>query len=551
MLIFYTFMLGLFCTLVQIPAISRLAISIGVLDKTDDRKIHRGEIPRLGGIAIFSSVFLAVLLFSSLDGKIRAYLTGGIIIFLVGLTDDLQGLTSRQKFIGEFIAATVTIVIGDLSITSIGNLFGSGELLLGQLSLPFTIVALVGVINAVNLIDGLDGLAGGITAIASLGFLVFAWLSGNLDLVYVLAALIGATLGFLKYNTHPAQIFMGDSGSLFLGYSLGFSAINLAVMDREHISPVIPLIVLALPIFDTIVVMIRRKRNGAHFFSPDKNHLHHRLLSLGFNHRQVVGLLYAVSYCLVIGAFFSYAVTESWLFLGLLVCLACGYLNLWLMEREYAELGSLRFFSIKFPSLKVARNSRLHRLYVLLSRIAKYLLVGIFCLTMSIPPVIKGNLAIISVLLIAMIWLVISMRTDQRSRFLYFIIYFSGAFVVYLMQHYTRGIVFAGVPVLTASSIAFGMLFLAVLALITIRGNPAVVISTPLEYLIIFLVISVPLLPEPFRQRYDLLMVSAKSVVLFIALKLVLKPTAYRNRKIILAALASLIVIIIRNLFSL
>ena len=154
LLIFYTFVLGLFTSLVQIPAISRLAVSIGILDEVDERKVHTGSIPRLGGFAIFFSVLLATILFGDIQRELRAYLAGGIIIFLTGLSDDLQALSPRQKFMGEFFASSVAIVLGGQSLTSLGNLFGYGEVSLGLFFLPFTIIALVGVINAVNLIDG-------------------------------------------------------------------------------------------------------------------------------------------------------------------------------------------------------------------------------------------------------------------------------------------------------------------------------------------------------------------------------------------------------------
>ena len=548
LLIFYTFVLALFTSLVLIPSISRLAVSIGILDEGDARKIHSGRVPRLGGFAIFFGVLLAALLFCTVDLVVKAYLAGGIIIFLTGLSDDLQGLTPLQKLGGELVAATVAVVIGGQSLHSLGNLFGFGEITLGALALPFTIVALVGVINAVNLIDGLDGLAGGMAAIASLGFLVLGGMAGNPSLMYIAASLLGATLGFLKFNTHPAQIFMGDSGSLFLGYSLGFCAVNLAVTGETDVSPVTPLILLALPIVDTIVVMAGRVRRGRRFFAPDTSHLHHRLLNLGFSHGVVVAGLYVVSYCFALAAVIFRAAPDHILFYGLLAVLAAGYVNLRLMEREQAKLGALKIFSLRLPYPKLYHNPRLHQLYISLLRCAKYLLVAVFILTMLIPPVIRGDIGIIAALLVSLFGVMLFIRTDRTTRFLHFAIYFNGAFVIYLMQNYTADVSIFGFPLVQVSDAVFGSLVVVALVLAAIRGNPGVVISTPLEYLIIFLVISVPLLPEPLLQQHDLLSVAGKSVILFLALKLVLKPRAHRNRKIILAALFSLLVITVRNL---
>jgi UDP-GlcNAc:undecaprenyl-phosphate/decaprenyl-phosphate GlcNAc-1-phosphate transferase len=551
LLVFFTFVLGLFTSLVLIAPISRLAVSIGILDQADGRKIHTGRIPRLGGIAIFFSVLLATILFSDVDQVMKAYLAGGIIIFLTGLSDDLQELSPRQKFLGELVAATVAIVIGGQALPSLGNLLGFGELSLGIFSLPFTIIALVGVINAVNLIDGLDGLAGGVTAIAVLGFLILAGLAGNSNLMYIAATLFGATLGFLKFNTHPAQIFMGDSGSLFLGYSLGFCAINLAVEGGGSVSPVTPLMVLALPIVDTIVVMAGRIRRGTRFSAPDNTHLHHRLLTLGFSHGVVVALLYSVSYCFALAAVIFRAAPDYLLFYALLAVLLLGYLNLLLMEREQARRGALKIFDLRLPYLKLYHNPRLLQMYTGLLRGSKYLLVAVFGLTMFIPPVIRGDIGIVAALLVALFVVMLSVRTDHKNRFLHFAIYFNGAFVIYLMQNYTGEVGLFGTPLYTISNVVFGLLFLVILVLAAIRANPTAVISTPLEYLIIFLVISVPLLPDQFQQQHHLLLVAGKSVILFVALKLVLKPWVHRNRKIILAALVSLLVIALRNLFSL
>ena len=551
LLLFYTFVLGLFTSLAQIPPISRLAVSIGILDKSDDRKVHSGGIPRLGGIAIFFSVLLATLLFSSVDQIIKAYLAGGIIIFLTGLSDDLQGLSPRQKFLGEFVAATVAIVLGGQGLTSLGDLLGFGEILLQSFSLPFTIVALVGVINAINLIDGLDGLAGGITAIASLGFLILAGLAGNHGLMYVTVALFGATIGFLKFNTHPAQIFMGDSGSLFLGYSLGFCAINLTVAGGGAVSPVTPLIILALPIVDTLVVVARRGVRGDRFLSPDKSHLHHRMLALGFSHRMVVVLLYVLAYGFALAAVIFRKMPDSALFYGLLATLVLGYVNLRLMERERQRYGALKLFSIKIPHPKLHHNPHLQRTYIWLLRIAKYLLVTIFALSMFIPPVIRGVYGVIAFFFIIFIGLMYVLRNALNNRIPLVTIYFIGAFFIYLMQNHMGNLTLFGVTLQSVSTAIFGLLFVVLMLMAAIRANPTAVLSTPLEYLIIFLVISVPLFPEPFRQQHQLLMVAGKSVILFVALKLVLKPRAYRNRKIILAALASLLVITLRNLLSL
>jgi UDP-GlcNAc:undecaprenyl-phosphate/decaprenyl-phosphate GlcNAc-1-phosphate transferase len=181
----------MFTSLVLIPTISRLAISIGIFDGTDDRKLHSGAIPRLGGIAIFFAVLLSTILFSEFDRHLRGFLAGAVVIFLTGLTDDLAQIPPRKKFIGELVAALIAAVVGGVQLTNLGDLLGNGVIQLDFLSVPFTVFAIVGVINAVNLLDGLDGLAGGVTAIAASSIGILAYLSGNDNLVGVCVAVVG------------------------------------------------------------------------------------------------------------------------------------------------------------------------------------------------------------------------------------------------------------------------------------------------------------------------------------------------------------------------
>lgn len=225
--LFYIFLTSMLTSLVLIPPISRLATSIGVYDDQDERKLHSGAIPRLGGIAIFFAVLLSVILFSEINLQIRGFLAGAVVIFLTGLTDDLAKIVPVKKLLGEVLAAWVATVLGNLQINSIGNLFGGGAIELGYLSIPFTVFAIVGVINAVNLLDGLDGLAGGVTAIAACAIGLIAYLTGHNNLAVLCMALLGGVVGFLKFNSYPARIFMGDGGSLFLGYCLAVLSVQL------------------------------------------------------------------------------------------------------------------------------------------------------------------------------------------------------------------------------------------------------------------------------------------------------------------------------------
>jgi UDP-GlcNAc:undecaprenyl-phosphate GlcNAc-1-phosphate transferase len=289
-------MTALFASLIMVPFLRRWALDSGPLDAPDERKIHETPMPRLGGIAIFISFLFSTIIFVPINDTVRGLLAGALIIFATGVVDDLVGITSKRKFAGQIAACLTLVVIGRLYLTNLGDLFGFGPVILPDwLGIPFTVFALVGVINAINLIDGLDGLAGGVSCIALAAFFVLGIFEGDKITMLLSAALAGALLGFLKYNFYPARIFMGDTGSLVVGYLLGFLAIYTTQRANSAISPAVPVLILGLPLLDTVWVMTKRVRYGLSPFAADRTHVHHKFLSLGFEHRFTVIVIYTVS----------------------------------------------------------------------------------------------------------------------------------------------------------------------------------------------------------------------------------------------------------------
>lgn len=293
---FYAFMTALCAALIMVPFLRRWALDKGTVDIPDERKVHNTPTPRLGGIAIFLAFLFSALIFAPQSLVFRGLMAGGLIVFATGIADDLHGLKSRQKFCGQIIACLVTIAVGNLWLRNLGDLFGLGDIVLPVwLGVPFTVFAVVGVSNAINLIDGLDGLAGGVSVLALTAFALLGVLD-SVPLASVLAiALAGALLGFLKYNFYPARIFMGDTGSLTVGFMLGFLAVLLTQQDADRISPMLPVLILGLPLFDAVWVMGRRMLRRLGPFSPDKTHVHHKFLDLGIQHRFTVLVIYALS----------------------------------------------------------------------------------------------------------------------------------------------------------------------------------------------------------------------------------------------------------------
>ncbi|MCK4509986.1 MAG: undecaprenyl/decaprenyl-phosphate alpha-N-acetylglucosaminyl 1-phosphate transferase [Desulfuromonadales bacterium] len=293
---FYTFMTALFTALIIVPFLRKWALDQGTLDIPDERKMHDVPMPRLGGVAIFLSFLFAIIVYVPVTPTIRGFLAGGLIIFVTGLVDDLTELTAKRKFAGEMAACLTTIVLGELWLSDLGNLFGLGYIVLPVwVAIPFTVFAMVGVINSINLIDGLDGLAGGVSMMALAAFFMLGWIDGDQETVLLTAALAGALLGFLKYNFYPARIFMGDAGSLTVGFILGFLAVHTIQQPTSTVSPVATVVILALPLFDTLWVMTRRIIRGENPFAADRSHLHHKFLDLGFEHRFTVVIIYSIT----------------------------------------------------------------------------------------------------------------------------------------------------------------------------------------------------------------------------------------------------------------
>lgn len=310
------FLIALVSSYFITPQVKRLALRAGALDAPDERKVHTQPIPRLGGLAIYAGFMLAVVASVHISRELLGILLGGTVVLLVGVVDDLKPLPAKLKLFGQIIAASVPLLFG-VRIEWLTNPFG-GMIYLDYLSIPLTILWIVSLVNTINLIDGLDGLAAGVATIASITILLVA-VGQNFWIVAILtAALAGSALGFLQHNFNPAKIFMGDTGSMFLGYMLAAVSALGTVKSAATIALVVPAVALGLPIMDTACAIIRRFNSGKPIFKPDKGHLHHRLLAMGWTQRQVVLLMYVITAGLGISAIL---LTEASLYSAALILL--------------------------------------------------------------------------------------------------------------------------------------------------------------------------------------------------------------------------------------
>ncbi len=292
-------------TLVATPFAKWLSIKWGAIDYPKDRGVHKKAMPRMGGIAIVLGFVLTVLMVyhydKSMNGRqLAGFLTGALLIAGLGMLDDIKNLPAKLKFCVQILAALIVIFSG----VRIQVVLWPVTAALQKFSVPITLVWIVGLTNAVNLIDGLDGLAAGVSSIAALSLMVLCIMTGSTTAVALTAALAGACLGFLPRNFNPAEIFMGDTGSTFLGFVLAVTSILGVFKGYALLALIVSVLCVGLPVFDTIFAMLRRMAKHQPIMQADRGHLHHRLIDRGFSQRQAVLILYAISLFLGLSAIF-------------------------------------------------------------------------------------------------------------------------------------------------------------------------------------------------------------------------------------------------------
>lgn len=279
------------------PLIIKLAFKVGAVDiPKDARRIHNKPMPLMGGLAIYISFLCCTLFFLKLDRQVVGIIVGGTMILIMGIVDDMLQLKAVPKLMVQIIAALVLIYFGvTVKSISIPFIVGDGSVYIRYLGIPLTVLWIVGITNAINLIDGLDGLACGICLISALTLFGVSIISARYTSVYLTIILAGACLGFLPFNFNPARIFIGDTGSQFLGFILAAISLQGAIKSVAAVAVAVPILALGLPIYDTLFAIIRRKMNKRPIMEADRGHLHHRLLDIGMSQKQVVLTMYLIS----------------------------------------------------------------------------------------------------------------------------------------------------------------------------------------------------------------------------------------------------------------
>ncbi len=337
---------ALVVAMVAVPLVRRLAIRMGAIDMpgvvgTDsERHLHKEPTPRMGGLAIFVGFLASMLLFVQLNTRLTTMLIGAVIIVVLGMVDDVRGLPALLKFAVQIVAALVAVAGGNtISYLSAPTwIAASGHLNLGVLSVPVSVLWIVLITNAVNLIDGLDGLAAGVSAISSVCLLIVAMGYSDITVAVLCAALAGGCIGFLPYNISPARIFMGDTGSTFIGFILAVASIQGLFKIYALISFAVPFCLLGLPIFDVCYAVIARVSHGENPMKADRKHIHYRLLDMGLTRQQTVAVLYIITGILGLTAVLL-STSEGGRWIPLVVAvIVVGVVAYWLFHHRRALL---------------------------------------------------------------------------------------------------------------------------------------------------------------------------------------------------------------------
>lgn len=319
-------------TAILTPAVISFSHRVGAVATPSARKIHKTITPSGGGLAIFAGFLAAALFFNRTSPEVLGFLIGGTVITGMGLLDDIFDLPPATKFFGQILAALIVIYSG-VRIEFVADPTGGGGLVnLGFLSLPFTFLWIVGIANAINFIDGLDGLAAGVSGISAVTLGFVALLTGRYDAAVLAFTLAAAAFAFIPFNfSEKNKIFMGDSGSNFLGYSLAVISILGMVKVAAVFSMLIPILILAIPIFDTTFAIVRRLLSGKSPFQPDSLHLHHRIMNRGYSHKQTTFIIYGVNIILGIVAILSTQMTNGQALYTFCAVVVTLVLSAWIM----------------------------------------------------------------------------------------------------------------------------------------------------------------------------------------------------------------------------
>jgi UDP-GlcNAc:undecaprenyl-phosphate GlcNAc-1-phosphate transferase len=540
---FYLLMLAATVSILVIPLLWRVAPRFGLVDMPDARKVHLSPVPRVGGWGIMLGTLLPLLLWSRPDPLLESFAVGSLILFSFGVWDDARQIGHWQKFLGQVLAAAIVVYWGGLSVTRLPLL--DGVALSPEFARPFTIFALVGAINAINHSDGLDGLAAGQAMLSLIALAILGYLAKNALLVGVALAGVGGVLGFLRYNSHPARVFMGDAGSQVLGFTLAFLTVYLTQTADAAVSAALPLLVLGVPIADILGVLYLRISGGLNWFRASRNHIHHRLLDLGFRHYQTVVIIYSIQ-ALLVGSAVLLRYESDFLVAGLyLVVIAALFIAVALAEstgwrfRERAG-GALARFPAIVRRLEHARLMRESPRVLISVGVPAFMLLGSLWVAR-----VPHDIALIAALLAVVVATEMGRARAIGSTLVRLAVYIAAIASVYLVVNYPGAV---QRPVQFATFGIVGALVAAVSSYIRF-GSGRKFGTTPTDYLIAFVVLALLLFGGIDIGVRTLVQIVVYAIVMLYGCEVLIGLTSRRWNALHLSTLAALTIMALRGVF--
>ncbi len=535
-----SFLIAISLSMMLIPLLVRMAPSVGLEDEPGPRKVHTDVVPRVGGIAIFMGSIVPLLIWMPRTQLSFALLTALSILFLFGVWDDIRDINFRYKFVGQIAAALTVVYWGGVEIHNFPFVEDYG--IPSSLTRIFTVILLVGVTNAVNMADGLDGLAGGTSMLAIGCMTVIAYLANDPTMVVFGLSLIGSTLGFLRFNTYPARIFMGDSGSQLLGFSSGLICILVTQHSNTALSPMMAILVLGLPLLDVFTVMAIRVSEGRSLFAPDKNHIHHMFLSIGFSHREAVYVVYAIQIALVVTAFLMRYTSDVLLLLVyLLFCIFLLSSISFAKKRVDSISGWVAGSQRVLIKLGVGGGGDAYRklsYYLIRALFSAILILGVICLN-EIP----RDFGFLGILLLLMLLPTVFIKNEITNAIRRLCLYVTAGFVVYFMElsQQDGGIIATYLPVL------FLIIGVAVAFLIKMAGSSVREFSS-LDFLLLAMALIVSVFPNSkVMDGIDATLV-LEIVILFYVIDVLFNRRERLEKLALASAFVSLIVMVLKSL---
>ncbi len=540
---------SIFLTITIIPILRWLANKFQIVDVPNLRKVHVIPVPRIGGVAMWAGFFVTTFAFLPWDRFVVALLASLGLLVVLGLLDDLKTLDYKVKFLGQICAAVIVIFWGDIRVMTLGNLIPSNYCLTEFSSIILTLILVVGVTNAINLADGLDGLAAGLCLMAFCSMAYLAYCGGMTDVLFLSVCMAGAIFGFLRYNTYPATIFMGDGGSQFLGFTGIVLAIRLTQNDLI-LSPILPLYFFGLPIVDTLSVMVQRIKEGRSPFHADQNHIHHKLIRLGFCHSEAVLIIYIIQTSLILFALFF--ASDSDIFLLGVFCLFTLFA---LAFFAYAEKIKINFSKVK--KLTLGREKVLSTLRNR-TRIIKFSFLGLkisFVLVLFslvlIPVDIPRFFAPLCIFIAIILCLFLIFNKPSPGIFIRLLIYLLFPYLIYNSQNYVFSMNIRTLSLIFDFCFFFILLF-SVFTLRFTRRKSGFMIS-PLDFLVFAIIFTILLLPGVVFDKLYVGILTTKIIILFYGFEILIGELRgdWRQPAVMCLALCLLMFFRVYNLIAL